>query len=150
MFRVKDLTNKQHMYKVDVNAQQLYLKGCVLFSHEAGMNLVVVEGGLKGVKKFVRLMTKRIKWSAKPGGDDESSDSDSENEGSKGTDNFCHLVWRGVVPKAAFTNFRFEECNTNKAARKLMATRGVGHYWDMVETGVGAAGGPLPPPFPSS
>ena len=94
VFRVKDLTNKQHMYKVDVNAQQLYLTGCVLFCQEANLNLVVVEGGLKGVKKFVKLMTRRIDWSAKPGGEEDSSDSEEDDAAQKRSDNFCHMVWR--------------------------------------------------------
>jgi hypothetical protein len=54
---------------VDVNAQQHYLTGIVLLNQEesAGCNLVVTEGGPRGVRKMIRLMTERsvffIAWS---------------------------------------------------------------------------------------
>jgi len=41
---VKDLSHPQHKFKVDANAQQYFLTGCVILYKN--MNLVVVEGGL--------------------------------------------------------------------------------------------------------
>ena len=46
--------------QVDMNAQQLHLTGCVMLYQD--INLVVVEGGPKCLKKFKRLMMQRIKW----------------------------------------------------------------------------------------
>ena len=43
MYRVRDLTNHSIKFKVDMNAQQLHLTGCVLLYRD--INLVVVEGG---------------------------------------------------------------------------------------------------------
>jgi U4/U6 small nuclear ribonucleoprotein PRP3 len=45
LFRVKNLDDKQHRFKVDVNAQESQLTGCVVLCKSAGTNLVVVEGG---------------------------------------------------------------------------------------------------------
>ena len=45
---------------MDMNAQQLHLTGCVMLYHD--VNLVVVEGGPKCLKKFKRLLMHRIKW----------------------------------------------------------------------------------------
>jgi hypothetical protein len=45
LFRVRDLSDKQHRFKVDVNAQESLLTGCVVICKAAGTNLVVVEGG---------------------------------------------------------------------------------------------------------
>jgi U4/U6 small nuclear ribonucleoprotein PRP3 len=84
VFRVKDFANLKHRFKVDVNAQQYFLSGIgerlqrrlpsfrwslttcacvclVLLCTEPGStsNLVVAEGGPKGIRKFVRLMTER-------------------------------------------------------------------------------------------
>jgi len=101
LFRVKDLSHKQHQYQVDVNVQQLYLTGCVLHCKELEVYMVVVEGGFRAIKKFKRLMTARINWSARQGDkDSDSSDSDSDDEGAqKKNDNSCDLVWtvRGVA-----------------------------------------------------
>ena len=44
-----------------MNAQQLHLTGCCLIYHD--INIVVVEGGAKGLKKYKKLMLHRIKWS---------------------------------------------------------------------------------------
>eukprot|EP00708_Paratrimastix_pyriformis_P004493 GAFH01003378.1.p1 GENE.GAFH01003378.1~~GAFH01003378.1.p1 ORF type:complete len:129 (+),score=62.36 GAFH01003378.1:395-781(+) len=64
VFRVLDLTNKSHRFKLEANAQELHLCGiCVL---QAPNNIVVVEGGARCVKKYVRLMTHRIRWDARP------------------------------------------------------------------------------------
>lgn len=65
LFRVRDFSDRKHRFKVDVNAQQLNLSGIVLLCSDggpaasSGANLVVVEGGPKGVRKFTHLMTSR-------------------------------------------------------------------------------------------
>ena len=43
VYRVHDLSNQAIKFKVDMNAQQYHLTGCVLLFHN--VNLVVVEGG---------------------------------------------------------------------------------------------------------
>ena len=40
--------------------------------------------------------------------------------------NRCDLLWQGLLPKRSFTGFKFQESQTEAAAR-------LGHYWDMVE-----------------
>lgn len=73
VFRVKNFASLKHRFKVDVNAQQFFLSGTVLLcsdnvsgssSGSSGggggcSSLVVVEGGPKGVRKFIKLMTER-------------------------------------------------------------------------------------------
>ena len=59
IFRVKDFSDPKHRFKVDVNMQQLNLTGTVLLCPAANTNLVVAEGGPKGIKKLVHLMTNR-------------------------------------------------------------------------------------------
>ncbi len=43
VYRVRDLRNPAIKFKVDMNAQQYHLTGCVLLYHD--VNLVIVEGG---------------------------------------------------------------------------------------------------------
>ena len=43
VYRVRDLSNQAIKFKVDMNAQQFHLTGCVLLYHD--VNLVIVEGG---------------------------------------------------------------------------------------------------------
>ena len=60
VYRVHNLSSPALKFKVDMNAQQLHLTGRLLLFKD--INVVVVEGGPKGLKKFKRLMMHRIKW----------------------------------------------------------------------------------------
>lgn len=66
LFRVEDLSNRSHRFKVDRNAQQLALHGiCLVCDKKSGLNLpciVVVEGGPKAIKFYKKLMLRRIRW----------------------------------------------------------------------------------------
>lgn len=63
VFKVGDLSSKKNRYKVDINAAELHLTGCVV--HTGHMSLVVVEGGTKALKKYKKLMLQRIDWKMK-------------------------------------------------------------------------------------
>lgn len=145
LFRVMRLTNQQHVFKVDRNAKDLMLTGVVLHAKSVGVNMVLVEGGRLGVKKFVRLMTHRIKWHEKtPGeaGSDEESDSEAEEERRRRvSESVCQLLWQGTSPKRQFSDFRFEECNTIASARRAMDQRGLAPHWDRVVEGISESSG---------
>ena len=60
VFRVTDFSCLKYRFKVDINAQQYFLSGLVLLCpNENGKNLVVVEGGPRGIRKFIHLMSRR-------------------------------------------------------------------------------------------
>jgi U4/U6 small nuclear ribonucleoprotein PRP3 len=63
VFKVGDLSSKKNRYKVDINAAELHLTGCVV--HTGHLSLVVVEGGTKALKKYKKLMLQRIDWKMK-------------------------------------------------------------------------------------
>ena len=46
--------------------------------------------------------------------------------------NRCDLLWQGLVPKRYFQGFRFQECRTALAAKKVLEAKGLAHYWDLV------------------
>uniref|UniRef100_A0A672FY83 U4/U6 small nuclear ribonucleoprotein Prp3 n=1 Tax=Salarias fasciatus TaxID=181472 RepID=A0A672FY83_SALFA len=60
VYRVRNLQNPAKKFKVEANANQLYLTGTVVLHKD--VNLIVVEGGPKSQKKFKRLMMHRVKW----------------------------------------------------------------------------------------
>ncbi|KAH9110354.1 hypothetical protein LEN26_013806 [Aphanomyces euteiches] len=150
LFKVPILTHPQHKFKVDVNAQQLHLTGAVLtVTENVHLNLVVVEGGPKSIKAYIKLMCRRIDWSLKEtkpkegedaaDGDDGDKnsveqESDQEDEEMNGKKPKCYLVWQGVVAKRTFSNFRFQECRNAQLARKVLESKHVEQYWDMVES----------------
>eukprot|EP00040_Diaphanoeca_grandis_P011716 m.60073 g.60073 ORF g.60073 m.60073 type:complete len:632 (-) comp22796_c0_seq1:215-2110(-) len=129
VFRVNDLSDGKNKYKVNENAKQLYLTGvCLMSKPEANLlNLVVVEGGPKGIKNYKKLMMSRIKWSID---DDESSDEEDGDEPKK-VKNKCTLVWEGTAEKRAFSKFESKMARSEEWARELFNMHGVPQYWDM-------------------
>lgn len=153
-FQVKCLTNPRHRFKVDMNAQQLFLTGTAVMCPEENMNLVYVEGGPKGVRKFVRLMLHRVQWgqtfdatgdeeaAAGDDGDhdatgdddaDDDDDDDDEKVDKASSDNSCRLLWQGTTAKRIFSSFKFIECKTKESARHLLEDKQLAHFWGLCE-----------------
>ncbi|KAI4302365.1 hypothetical protein MLD38_038118 [Melastoma candidum] len=124
VYKINDLSHKQTRFKVDVNAQENRLTGCVVISD--GITVVVVEGGSKSIKRYGKLMLNRINWAAAVN-DGEEEEDDREDK----PPNKCLLVWQGSVAKQSFNRFNVHECITEAAARKVFSDAGVGHYWDL-------------------
>ena len=84
-FRVRNLANPSKKFKVETNAKQLFMTGCVVLFDD--INVVVVEGGPKQQKKYRQLMVNRIKW------DEETY---TDKDGNK-MDNRCDIVWEVIA-----------------------------------------------------
>lgn len=130
LFRVTNLSDERHKYKVDVNAQENFLNGCALLYR--GCCLVLVEGGPKSIERYKKLMMRRIDWN-----DFTINEEEGEGEGEKAKErvvdrphNSCSLVWEGTVLKSAFKNFQVDVFPSESDVRKFLKQRGVAHYWD--------------------
>ncbi|RUS28423.1 small nuclear ribonucleo protein hPrp3, partial [Jimgerdemannia flammicorona] len=136
VFKITNLTHRKHKYKVDTNAQQLKLTGCAILNRKC--NLVIAEGGPKGIKAYKKLMLRRIDWEDMEKLNDETvpdvddaggvkpMEADEETKGP----NRCLLVWEGEVKERAFRGFRFRVCESERAAREVLGRAKVEHYWD--------------------
>lgn len=122
VYRLLSLTNPAKKFKVEMNAKQLFLTGCVVLYRN--VNLVVVEGGPKQQKKYRRLMMSRIKWS------EDQATADGAENGQK-VENRCVLVWEGTVKSRSFGEMKFKVCPTECFAREHFKKHGVEHYWDL-------------------
>ena len=60
IYSTPDLSSKQIRFKIDANANQYNMTGIGVISDVC--NVVVLEGGPKGTKKFKGIMLRRIKW----------------------------------------------------------------------------------------
>ncbi|GAB6031986.1 hypothetical protein CHUAL_010364 [Chamberlinius hualienensis] len=118
VYRVRDLSNPSLKFKVETNAKQLFMTGCVVLYRDC--NVVAVEGGPKQQKKFKRLMLHRIKWS-------EDQIKKSEDK----TPNKCVLVWEGTTKVRSFGEVKFKACPTETMAREHFKRSGLEHYWDL-------------------
>jgi hypothetical protein len=137
--RVRELSDARHKFKVDVNAQQYNISGVVLSAGGAAQNIYMVcaEGGPKGIRRFVKLMSRRIDWNKKVSdekqdeedGEEDVSDDDDDAVASTGAKtgssgpNRCDLLWQGIVHRRAFHSFKFQECRTAASARKVCAAK---------------------------
>ncbi|KAL8614954.1 hypothetical protein ACOMHN_049105 [Nucella lapillus] len=131
VYRVRDLSNPAHKFKLETNCKQLFMTGFVVLYRDC--NVVVVEGGPKQQRKFKRLMLHRIKWNEGKKHTKEDDDSDEEEETEKS--NRCVLVWEGVVKTRSFTDMKFKTCPTPSFAHEQFNKMGVGHYWDQAFSG---------------
>lgn len=148
LFRIKSLKDRSNLFKVDKNAKDWHLNGFLIDTEhlrkEGGgnfPNLVVVEGGKTAVKRYKKLLMRRIKWSADKGktekSDSESSkDDDNEpeainNNNLKSTED-CALVWEGTLYKRSFTIWKHLEIKSEHEAIRALADKGCEHYWTHV------------------
>ncbi|XP_034030595.1 U4/U6 small nuclear ribonucleoprotein Prp3 isoform X2 [Thalassophryne amazonica] len=124
VYRIRNLQNPAKKFKVEANANQLYLTGTVVLHKD--VNLVVVEGGPKSQKKFKRLMMHRIKWEEhNTKRDDPDGDDDTKRN------NKCWLIWEGTAKERSFGEMKFKQCPTENMAREHFKKHNTEHYWDL-------------------
>ena len=116
VFRVPDLSDLKKRYKVDKNAEEWQLTGCVIL--HKGLNLIVCEGGPRAVRKYKHLLLDRIKWD-----DGHTSLTFETEEEHEDFDFQCCLVWEGSVVKRNFFGWKFKTCLTDQLARQFLKER---------------------------
>ncbi len=146
LFLVQDMSHRYHRTKVDLNAQQWKITGGVLeCQSDPQLALVIAEGDAKAIKKYIRLMTVRMKWKGENFADDDKEDEDEDVEMDEDGEeapkkqkfnksNKCELVWTGMAAKRMFRSFIFQTSPTSDHARKVLEAKGVAHFWDQVLT----------------
>lgn len=124
VYRVRNLQNPAKKFKVEANANQLYLTGTVVLHKD--VNLVVVEGGPKSQKKFKRLMMHRVKWE-----EHNSKRDDPDGDDDTKRNNKCWLIWEGTAKERSYGEMKFKQCPTENMAREHFKKHGTEHYWDL-------------------
>ena len=80
LFYVKDMGHPYHRTKVDLNAQQNGISGGVLECESLGMALIIAEGGERAIKRYIRLMTVRMRWKGEDFYEDEDVEEEAEED----------------------------------------------------------------------
>ncbi|PVV02402.1 hypothetical protein BB560_003147 [Smittium megazygosporum] len=151
VYKIGNLDNPKLRFKVNINAQQLSLSGIlVIFS---GFCLVVVEGGMRAINSYKKLMLRRMNWkepalvldpenqstnnTSNPnlGKTDSAEQKDPILRSSK---NFCSLVWEGQIPAKKFKSFKVKQCPTEAFAKSLLSRADIESYWDLAKSFVGS------------
>uniref|UniRef100_I3JGS0 U4/U6 small nuclear ribonucleoprotein Prp3 n=1 Tax=Oreochromis niloticus TaxID=8128 RepID=I3JGS0_ORENI len=125
VYRIRNLQNPSKKFKVEANANQLYLTGTVVLHKD--VNIVVVEGGPKSQKKFKRLMMHRIKWE-----EHNSKRDDPDGDDDTKRNNKCWLIWEGTAKERSYGEIKFKQCPTESMAREHFKKHGTEHYWDLL------------------
>ncbi|KAF3928519.1 hypothetical protein ABW21_db0201971 [Orbilia brochopaga] len=133
VFRIENLSDPSHQFKIWKNAEQLALTGICI--HNPKFNIVVVEGGQWAINKYRKLMLQRIKWTETSGGGDPEAEPDSAAIASTTSmgSNTCHLVWEGELKARGFKRFTTNKCESEGEARKLLERNKVENYWTLAK-----------------
>ncbi|CAH8301081.1 unnamed protein product [Eruca vesicaria subsp. sativa] len=129
VYKINKLSHPKTRFKVEMNARENRLTGCSVMTDE--MSVVVVEGKSKAIKRYGKLMLRRINWEEAVKKDEKEDEEGDEDEEENGGNNKCWLVWQGSVAKPSFHRFLVQECLTESAAKKVFTDAGVAHYWDL-------------------
>lgn len=130
LFKILDLSNPQNKYKVTINAEENRLTGrCIIAD---GYALVAVEGCEKSIRRYKKLMLKRIKWSDSVDPEDEDAEANGAIVKPRIV-NACYLVWEGPMKQPLFKDFQCEEIIGESNVRNYFNDSKAGHYLDLVK-----------------
>lgn len=125
-FKIHFLAHRPHRLKIDLNAQQDGLTGICILNPD--FNLVVVEGGMKGIKHYKNLMLRRIDWT------NATTTEGNEIVGYEYDKNSCSLIWEGEIKSRNFRRWGFKRCETDEEAREALKLRGKAeHFWNVAK-----------------
>ncbi|KAH6679828.1 pre-mRNA processing factor 3-domain-containing protein [Halenospora varia] len=143
VFKIDNLANGSHRFKIAKNAEQMALTGiCVMHPR---FNLVIVEGGEHSIRQYRKLMLQRIDWTEnsptriKEGTKAEAFQDWLKAEDEKGelkdmTLNKCLLVWEGEQKSRAFRKWGSKVCETDSAAREALQRAKMENFWTLAKS----------------
>jgi len=143
VFKIDNLSNGQHRFKIAKNAEQMALTGiCVMHPR---FNLVIVEGGEHSIRFYKKLMLQRIDWTEnsptriKDGARAEALQDWLKAEDEKGelkdiSLNKCVLVFEGEQKARAFRKWGSKVCETDSAAREALQRAKMENFWALAKS----------------
>ncbi|KAG5437995.1 hypothetical protein PCANB_000342 [Pneumocystis canis] len=136
VFRIEYLSHGQHKFKINKNAEQHSLTGVTILHPK--FNLVIVEGGSKGIKRFKDLMLRRIDWTNIPNSSlitfDNQLMKQEEEIPVDYSKNKCELVWEGELRNRNFRTWKFRNCSDDKAVKDILEKGKAYQYWNMAKS----------------
>lgn len=141
VFKIDSLANGSHRFKIAKNAEQYALTGiCIMHPR---FNLVIVEGGEWGIRKYKKLM-QRIDWTEaapsriKEGSQEALADwlkaEDEKGQLKNMTLNKCVLVFEGEEKTKAFKKWGSKVCETDSAAKDALTRAKMENFWTLAKS----------------
>jgi U4/U6 small nuclear ribonucleoprotein PRP3 len=141
VYKIDNLSNGRHRFKIAKNAEQHALTGITILHPK--FNLVIVEGGEHSIRAYKKLMTNRIDWTENSPsrvreGNQEALASWLMAEDEKGelkdlTLNRCVVVWEGEEKARAFRKWGSRVCETDSAARDALSRAKMESFWTVAK-----------------
>ncbi|KAI9823990.1 MAG: hypothetical protein M1826_007584 [Phylliscum demangeonii] len=144
VYKIDNLSNGRHRFKISRNAEQNALTGICIFHPK--FNLVIVEGGEHSIRTFRKLMLTRIDWAENsPSLVKEGANPDApvaqwlraEDDTGALKDlslNKCVLVWEGEVKTKGFRKWHSRACDTDAAAKEALARAKYESFWTLAKS----------------
>ena len=137
LFRIANLSNGKHLWRIKKEAQQLEMTGIVILNPRT--NIVIVEGGLKAVKHYKRLMLERMKWTenarnnliARGNAEVLAGQRTEDSDDVDLSGNTCELVWEGELRARNFGKWVGERETSNDAAVRNFLGKNAESFWKL-------------------
>ncbi|KAI5958942.1 PRP3 [Candida pseudojiufengensis] len=126
VYKINNLNNPSHAFKIDINAKQNNLFGICLKNPE--FNLIIVQGGEKSINHYKKLLMNRIKWNE--GGEEEEQVDSAVNK----TENTCKIIWEGQLPDANFQKWSIMYSRNDDEAINVLKKFGLENYWRLAKS----------------
>jgi U4/U6 small nuclear ribonucleoprotein PRP3 len=128
VFKINNLTDGKHRFKIAKNAEQLALTGICLLHRK--VNLVIAEGGEWSISKYKKLMLNRIEWTAGvPTTNNQEAEPDWMKENTDLSTNSCQLIFHGEVKTRAFRRWTSKICETDREVVELLSRNKMESFW---------------------
>ena len=139
VYRIDNLSNGRHRFKINKNAEQQGLVGLCLIS--PNFSLVIVEGGVHSIAAYKKLMMNRIDWTENSApnsvireGNKEALASWLRAEDESGqlkdlTANRCQLVFEGEEKTRGFRRWGSRVVETDKEAMDVLRKAKMENFW---------------------
>ncbi|EAN31700.1 pre-mRNA processing factor 3 (PRP3) family protein [Theileria parva strain Muguga] len=121
LFTINSLANPKLLKKIDTNAQQFHLSGtCVIMNN--GPSFLVIEGSKLSIRRYTKLLLRRIKWTEYP--------LEDEIDASQNT---CKQLWVGNVKKRTFPHWTVNYVDCDEQIEDILKPHKALHYFEMVK-----------------
>lgn len=141
VFKIDNLANGSHRFKIGKNAEQYALTGICIMNPR--FNLVIVEGGEHSIKKYKQLMLNRIDWTENAPTRIKEAKHEAlvqwlKAEDEKGnlkdmTLNRCTLVFEGEEKARAFRKWGSKVCETDSQSRDALTRAKMENFWTLAK-----------------
>ncbi|TAQ83930.1 hypothetical protein B7494_g7740 [Chlorociboria aeruginascens] len=143
VFKVDNLANGSHRFKIAKNAEQHALTGICIMNPR--FNLVIVEGGEYSIRQYRKLMLQRIDWTENsPTRIKEGTKAEALQDWLKAEDehgelkdmtlNKCVLVFEGEEKTRAFRKWGSKVCESDSAARDALQRAKMENFWTLAKS----------------